>query len=155
MNLFHRAAIIACLAVGISACDSLRPTPAAPPPGTVPVTLPGGDVIFAELVTTPQAQAQGLMFRAELASDRGMLFLFTEMAPRPFWMYQTVIPLDMIWLDHERRIVEIAPDVPPCPSKTPEACPNYGGNTASMFVLELAAGQAAARGLKVGGQIGF
>jgi uncharacterized membrane protein (UPF0127 family) len=154
MNLLRLAAPLACLALGISACDSDRP-PTAAPPGTVPVALPDGGVIHAELVTTPQKQAQGLMFRPELAPDRGMLFLFTEMAPRPFWMYQTVIPLDMIWLNRERRIVEIAADVPPCPSKEPEVCPNFGGNAASMYVLELAAGQAAARGLKVGGQIGF
>ena len=145
---------LVCLAVCISACESSGPRAAAPA-GTVPVTLPGGGVIHAEVVATPQKQAQGLMFRPELEPDRGMLFLFTEMSPRPFWMYQTVIPLDMIWLDRERRIVEIAADVPPCPSKEPEACPNYGGNAPSMYVLELAAGQAAARGLKVGGQIGF
>ena len=154
MSLLRTAMPLACLAVCIGACESSGPRGAAPP-GTVPVTLPDGGVVYAEVVTTPQQQAQGLMFRPELPPDRGMLFLFTEMAPRPFWMYQTVIPLDMIWLDRERRIVEIAADVPPCPSKEPESCPNYGGNTRSMYVLELAAGQAAARGLKVGGQIAF
>jgi uncharacterized membrane protein (UPF0127 family) len=154
MNLLRLATPLACLALGISACEPGGPTTAAPP-GTVPVTLPDGGVIYAEVVTTPQKQAQGLMFRPELPPGRGMLFLFNDMAPRPFWMYQTVIPLDMIWLNRERRIVEIAADVPPCTSREPEACPTYGGNTPSMYVLELAAGEAAARGLKVGGQIGF
>lgn len=154
MNLLCLAAPLACLALGFSACESGGPSAAAPP-GTMPVTLPDGGLVYAEVVTTPQKQAQGLMFRPELPPERGMLFLFTEMAPRPFWMYQTVIPLDMIWLDRERRIVEIAAEVPPCPSKEPEACPNYGGNTPSMYVLELAAGQASARGLKVGDQIRF
>lgn len=155
MNPARHAMLSVCLAISFGACESGVPTAAAPPPGTVPVTLPGGDVIHAEVVTTPQAQAQGLMFRPELGTDRGMLFLFTEMAPRPFWMYQTMVPLDMIWLDRNRRIVEIAANVPPCTSAAPEACPNYGGSVPSMYVLELAGGQAAARGLEVGGQIGF
>ena len=154
MGLLRLATPLVCLALLTGACEPSGPGTGAPP-GTVPVTLPDGGVIYAEVVTTPQKQAQGLMFRPELPPDRGMLFLFTEMAPRPFWMYQTVIPLDMIWLDRERRIVEIAAEAPPCLSKEPQACPNYGGNTPSMYVLELAAGQAAARGLKVGGQIGF
>lgn len=153
--LFARQILVsACLIVCLESCQS-GSTGAAAPPGTVPVTLPDGGVIYAEVVTTPQKQAQGLMFRHELPPDRGMLFVFTEMAPRPFWMYQTVIPLDMIWLDRNRKVVEIAEEVPACPSRMPEACPNYGGNVPSMYVLELAAGQAAERGIKVGGQIGF
>ena len=84
-----------------------------------------------------------------------MVFQFDENQARPFWMYQTLIPLDIIWMNEQGVIVEISADTPPCGSTNPDDCPNYGGTVASRFVLELAAGQAAAHQLQVGGRIRF
>jgi uncharacterized membrane protein (UPF0127 family) len=95
------------------------------------------------------------MFRRELAPDRGMIFHFADNQPRPFWMFQTLIPLDIIWMNEQAVIVEISADTPPCGSPDPNACPNYGGTVASRYVLELAAGQAASHHLTVGGRIRF
>ena len=70
-------------------------------------------------------------------------------------MFQTLIPLDIIWMDQQGVVVEISADTPPCGSTNANDCPNYGGEAASQYVLELAAGQAAAHRLKVGDRITF
>jgi len=119
------------------------------------VKLPDGQIIKAETAITPEELQRGLMFRESLAPDRGMLFVHGSAGQYPYWMYQCRISLDMIWMNQERRIVEIAENVPPCPPGPPERCPNYGGHEAAMFVLELAAGQAAKHGLKNGQVIDF
>ena len=121
----------------------------------VALTLPDGAVIQAEVVSTPAKQQQGLMFRRKLAPERGMLFNFPASDRRPFWMFQTLIPLDIIWMDADGVIVEIAADTPPCGSANPVDCPNYGGTVSAQYVLELAAGQAAAHNLKLGSRIQF
>jgi hypothetical protein len=119
------------------------------------VKLPDGPIIRAETALSPEEMQRGLMFRESLAPDRGMLFVHNAEGQYPYWMFQCKISLDMIWMDRERRIVEIAANVPPCPSGPPEQCPNYGGHEPAMFVLELAAGQAARHGLKNGQAIEF
>ena len=122
---------------------------------TAAVTLPDNAVIEAELAVTPEEQSRGLMFREYLPPDKGMLFVAAEPRRRGFWMYQCLIPLDIVWLDGNREIVEIEADVPPCKEVDARRCPAYGGAVDSVYVLELAAGQAAAHGLQPGGRIDF
>jgi len=122
---------------------------------TVPITLPNGKVIRAELATEPADQQRGLMFRTSLAADRGMLFVFPAPGDHPFWMYHTLIPLDILWMDVSRRIVFVSAHTSPCRSEKPEECPNYGGGHPAQFILELAAGTAAANGLRVGDTLQF
>ena len=119
------------------------------------VRLPDGTTITAETATTPQQQARGLMFRKNLDHNHGMLFIFYDQTPRGFWMYNTLIPLDIIWIDKDRRIVFISENTPPCPSQNPTECPNYGVGIPAQYVLELAAGQAMEHNLKVGEQLNF
>lgn len=100
-----------------------------------------------ELALTPRQRAQGLMFRKEMAADAGMLFLFEREAPRSFWMKNTYLPLDILFLDASGRIVSIARDTTPLseapiPSELPAAA-----------VLELNAGTAALLGLSPGDRI--
>ena len=95
------------------------------------------------------------MFRKNLAHDHGMIFMFTDQTPRGFWMYNTLIPLDIIWIDANQRIVFISANTPPCPSRNPTECPNYGVGIPAQYVLELAAGQAMKHNLKVGEQLNF
>ena len=69
-----------------------------------------------------------------------MLFFFPQSGEYPFWMKNTLIPLDMIWIDDQRRIAHVTSNVPPCKA---DPCPNYPPNANAKYVLELAAGVAA------------
>jgi uncharacterized membrane protein (UPF0127 family) len=83
-----------------------------------------------------------------------MLFLHEAPGEYPYWMYQTRIALDIIWMDHDRRIVEISADTPPC--KTDQGqCPTFGGHRTAQYVLELAGGMAAKYGLRIGDTLEF
>ena len=122
--------------------------------GTRMVKLPGGQQVRAEVLINPQDLARGMMFRDSLAPDRGMLFLHQQAGEYPYWMYQVRIPLDMIWMDRDRRVVEIAASAPPCRTE-PGQCPTYGGHYRAQYVLELAGGMAAKYGIKLGETLEF
>ncbi|MGC9970221.1 MAG: DUF192 domain-containing protein [Bryobacteraceae bacterium] len=118
------------------------------------VTFPNGKQVRAESMLTDADRSRGMMFRDSIAPDRGMLFFHTALGKYKYWMYQTRIPLDIIWMDRDRRIVEISADTPPCTTEAGE-CPNYGGNYEALYVLELGGGMAAKYGLKVGDSLRF
>ena len=124
------------------------------PPGYQWVELPDGTRIEAETRLTPEEQAQGMMFRTSLSEDKGMLFIHGTVEKRAYWMFQCEIPLDIIWMDRDRRIVEISADTPPC-RESAEKCPSYGGSVPSLLVLELAAGMAKKHNLEVGDFLRF
>jgi uncharacterized membrane protein (UPF0127 family) len=111
------------------------------------VILPDGFPVRVELAADNETRAQGLMFRDRVAEGTGMLFLFTETGDYPFWMKNTLVPLDMIWLDDQKRIAAIIPDVPPCKA---DPCSSYPPNAPARYVLELGAGEAKKHGLAVG-----
>jgi uncharacterized membrane protein (UPF0127 family) len=113
------------------------------------VKLPGGQAIKAETVVDTRDIMRGLMFRTSLAPDHGMLFVHRQAGNYGYWMYQTYIPLDMIWMDDNHNIVEIAENAPPCKTAASK-CPTYGGHKMARFVLELNAGQAQKYGLRAG-----
>ena len=119
------------------------------------VTFPNGKTVIAETMLQEIDQMRGMMFRDSLAKDRGMLFVHRAEGNYPYWMYQVRIPLDIIWMDHQRRIVEISANTPPCPSKSARQCPNFGGHEKARYVLELAGGGAALYGLRTGDVVSF
>lgn len=118
------------------------------------VTLPNGRQIRAEVAMTPVEMGKGLMFRDSLAAGRGMLFIYNRSQVTTFWMYNTRIPLDIIWLDANHRVVEIAANAQPCKTRASD-CAQYGGHAAAQYVLELAAGEAGRNGVRVGENLGF
>jgi uncharacterized membrane protein (UPF0127 family) len=121
---------------------------------TQEVKLPGGQTIRAEAMIRPEDQLRGLMFRTSLAPDRGMLFIHKTPGLYSTFMYQHEIPLDIIWLDTGRNIVEIVENAPPCKTVASQ-CPHYGGTKTSQFILELAGGMAHKYGLRTGQHLEF
>jgi len=118
------------------------------------VTLPGGEVIHAERMIDPVDQMRGMMFRTSLAPDRGMLYIHNAPGLYSYWTYRYEIPLDMIWMDSSRDIVEMVENVPPCRTVASQ-CPKYGGTKVARYHLELAAGMARKYGLKLGDKLEF
>jgi uncharacterized membrane protein (UPF0127 family) len=113
------------------------------------VTFPDKTRVRVEIADTESTRQRGLMFRKSLGPDEGMLFVFDTPGFYPFWMKNTLIPLDMLWLDREGRIVSIASAVPPCRA---DPCPSYppAAGTTALYVLEVNAGFAKQHGVKVG-----
>ncbi len=118
------------------------------------VVFPNGTKIIAETVRSDFEMRRGLMFRTSLAADRGMLFVHPKQDKYTYWTYQTKIPLDMIWIDRDRKIVEILPNLQPCTTNASQ-CPRYGGHYPANFVLEVNAGVAAKNHLEEGAILDF
>jgi len=118
----------------------------------IKVFLPSGREIMAELAVTPAERERGLMFREKLEPDQGMLFVFEEEDLYSFWMKNTLIPLDIIWINCHQQIVHIEKNVPPC---TQDPCPGYRPRQPALYVLELKAGQAEANNLQLYQRISF
>jgi uncharacterized membrane protein (UPF0127 family) len=118
------------------------------------VTLPDGSQIRAEVRIKPDEVAQGMMFRDALPRGRGLLFIHTKPAPYRYWMFNVKVPLDIVFMDTTRHIVEISANTPPCTTKA-SACPLYGGHYYEQYVLELGAGEAQRLGLQKGQTLGF
>jgi len=151
--------IIWLLSWGLLSCHAPLPGPQtqAAPTQTgqvLPITAQakiGQQVIRLEVAETPRQQALGLMYRRFLAPDRGMLFTFDPPQPVSFWMKNTKMPLDMIFL-RQGKVMAIVANVPPCTS-TP--CPVYGPEqpVAIDQVIELRGGRSAELGLAVGDRV--
>jgi uncharacterized membrane protein (UPF0127 family) len=123
---------------------------AAPP--VVSLTLPSGRVINVELMINDQDRALGLMFRPSLPADRGVLLVFRGSGFHGIWMKNCRFPIDIIWLDEERRVVHVAENVPPCKA---DPCPSYEPLRRASYVLEVNAGQAREDEATVGATLSF
>ncbi|HEX5340361.1 MAG TPA: DUF192 domain-containing protein [Gammaproteobacteria bacterium] len=105
-----------------------------------------------EIADTEAARERGLMFRIHMASDHGMLFVYPDAQPRTFWMKNTLIPLDILFFDADKRLINISADTPPCKTT---ACPTYSSTAPAQYVLELNSGMAGEFGIKPGDVLGF
>lgn len=121
-------------------------------PARTSVTLPSGHTLDVEVMVSPQDRAMGLMFRPSLPEDKGMLFIFEYSEFHGIWMKNCKFPIDIVWLDEDRRIVHVAESVPPCKA---DPCPAYEPLRRALYVLELNAGQARQEGAIVGATISF
>jgi uncharacterized membrane protein (UPF0127 family) len=133
-------------------CGRLPAQSGRPGDTFIKIYLPSGSSVTAELAVSEAERARGLMFREKLLPDQGMLFVFEKEGAYAFWMKNTLIPLDMLWLDRDRQIVQIERNVPPCKA---DPCPSYGGARPGLYVLELPAGAADRFGLKVTDRLEF
>ena len=121
-------------------------------PAVVPLTLPSGKVLQAEVMVSDEDRAMGLMFRPSLPLDRGMIFLFGTSDFHGIWMKNCRFPIDILWLDEERRVVHVAEAVPPCKA---EPCPVYNPMRKASWVIELNAGQARREKAVLGSTVRF
>lgn len=149
----RRVFIAAMAAAILSACGD-KPSTMEDLTSTM-VTFPNGTKITAQSMREQIDMTRGMMFRDSLAADHGMLFFHGKMGKYTYWTYQNRIPLDFIWIDHDHKIVEMALDKAPCPSKLAHECPNYGGHEDASYVLEVNAGIAAKNNLKLGDRLDF
>ncbi|RJR26910.1 DUF192 domain-containing protein [candidate division WWE3 bacterium] len=106
--------------------------------------------VIAEIANTPEKRSRGLMFIQNLPENEGMLFIFEAEGHHSFWMKNTVIPLDIIWLDREFSIVDISSETPPCKESN---CPTYSPVKPALYVLELNGGWTLRNNLKIGDKI--
>lgn len=104
---------------------------------------------LVEVADTSAKRELGLMYRRDLPSDRGMIFLFPQEVEQTFWMKNTPIPLDMIFIDSERRIVGIVEQAAPFSLE-----PRSVGRP-SQFVLEINGGLSKRYGIKAGDSVRF
>lgn len=105
-----------------------------------------------EIADTPEERSRGLMFRKELAPDRGLLFVFESEEKHGFWMKNTYFSLDIVWLNRNKEIVFIKKNFQPCKK---DNCLVIYPDKKAKYVLELNAGIASNIGLVVGNKIDF
>ena len=128
----------------------LQTTACQAQPKVTIATKEGRELTFqVEVADTPTKRELGLQYRRDLAADRGMIFLFPTESEHTFWMKNTPIPLDMIFINSDGKIVGIVEQAVPF-SLDSRAVP-----AASRFVLELNGGIARRNGIKIGDSIRF
>ena len=138
--------------VAVAPADLLRPEDAARAFAGAPravVKMPNGRSVVAEVADTPERTMYGYMFRREVKEDEGMVFVYPETGLHPFWMKNTLVPLDIIWMDEAFEVLHVE-TAAPCKA---DPCPSYGTLRMSRYTLELKAGSAARDRLRVGDRI--
>lgn len=101
--------------------------------------------VSLEVATSPEKHARGLMFRETLAENTGMLFIFDAQRPLSFWMQNTLVPLDIIFIDNTLSIVKIHEN-----TRIDQIVETYSSEKPAQFVIELPGGNAATLGLVEG-----
>jgi uncharacterized membrane protein (UPF0127 family) len=134
--------ILLAFIVIIPACTQRQPT-------LIIHSAPGDHQVKVEVVTRPADQAQGLMYRRSLEKDSGMLFIFRQEEPQSFWMKNTLIPLDMIFISRDLVIVDIT-TMQPC---TTDPCPAYTSRQPAQYVLEINAGYSRSHHIALGDKV--
>lgn len=143
-----RAVFTFLFAFGLVACayaaEILGPQPTLPQAPLIIETAKGPARFTVEMATTWSEQERGLMFRKTLAPNAGMLFDFGNEQMQAFWMKNTLIPLDMLFIKANGTVARIAPNAKPL---SEDSIPSYEPVRA---VLEIPGGRAAQLGLKAG-----
>lgn len=121
---------------------------AANNPKTLTATT-NNHTLTLEVARSDNERAQGLMYRRELARDAGMLFIFPATQQQNFWMKNTPLPLDLIFLDENKTVVGVVERAVPFSTKT------FGIEQPSRYVIEVNAGVAKELGVNIGTKVEF
>jgi len=145
------------LSLALTAAAAPAPAPACKPqkaPHRAKLAYPSGKTVTVDVVDTPASRETGLMCRTKLARDYGMLFVFPNEMPLNFWMKNTLVSLDILWIGADKRITVIHDKMPKSTTETPDDKVAVAGGT-GQYVLELPSGAAARLGLKAGDALKF
>lgn len=140
------------LCAACASCNNNGVQPDQKRPHTVPVRITTeSDVVevLAEVVVSQERRKRGLQFRKELADGKGMLFVFQRQEVQSFWMKDTFISLDMIFIAQDRTIVGIIHDTKPLQER------NLSVEVPSRFVLEVPGGFCRKTGIHRGQTVDF
>jgi len=143
---FHLVALLVPTLVPAIAGAQLQQFPAAE---LTIVTADGPHKFHVEIATTPAQMEQGLMFRKSLAPDAGMIFDYKTPSPAMMWMKNTLIPLDMLFVGQDGRIVTIHERA------VPQSLETIGPGVPVRAVIELNGGTAARLGIRPGDRVLF
>ena len=105
--------------------------------------------IDVEIAENENERAKGLMYRSSIPDSVGMLFIFDRPEPQSFWMHNTSIPLDIMYVDANKKIISIAANTEPY---SDEAVPSLGD---AQYVVEVNAGFSERNNIKTGDAISF
>jgi len=148
--LFVTAALLAPVVLAPSVIARARQTAGAQAADIVPLSIAtrhGRRNFRVEVAATPAQQERGLMFRTSLAPDAGMIFPMSPARPATFWMKNTLIPLDMIFVRENGTIARIAANT------RPETLDLVDSGEPVVAVLEIAGGGAAKQGIAAGDRV--
>jgi uncharacterized membrane protein (UPF0127 family) len=142
------------LMIALAACggDSLDPPAVL---RTIAITLAGGREITVEVAESGEERAHGLGDRDALAEDSGMIFAYPIPGRPVFWMKGMRFPLDVVWIDGDKRVVEVAAGIPAEPGVGDSGLKRYSPSRPVQYVLELNSGAAARLGIDAGDQLDF
>jgi uncharacterized protein len=134
-----------------AAATAADAAPAAAEPPTVVLTPPGHDPVrvVVEIARTDEERRRGLMYRQNLAPDAGMLFLFSGDEIHQFWMKNTLIPLDMIFIRKDGTVAGVVENA------EPKTLTGRSVDKASRHVLEVNGGFARAHGIGEGTRVTY
>lgn len=135
------------------------PTSAATPTATAvqgPVVTVGAASFRVDVARTFDEKAKGLSGRPQLAPSTGMIFPYEEDALYTFWMKGMLIPLDFVWIDGKCAVADLTANVPP-PRDPNQATglPVYSPSRPVRYILEINAGDVAAKGIGIGDAVRF
>ena len=116
-----------------------------------------GDATYVvDLAVSSEERRQGLSGREHMPPDAGMLFVFEEEQVLHFWMYEMRFPLDIIWIDAQCVLLEVARDAPaPPPNAGNDEIPRVQSPSPARYALEVNAGEAERKGLQPGDPVEF
>ena len=119
------------------------------PPGAVRFETPRGPwVVRVEIANTDESRTRGLMFRRDLPQDRGMIFIFPVAEEHGFWMHNTLLALDLIFLGEDRTVLGVV-------TAAPQTDTTRSVGKPSRYVVEVSAGEAAAHAVGPGTHAAF
>lgn len=146
-------ALVTTAPVADGANNGLRPLSAFPRERIAIETRSARRHVFdAWRADTLETRAQGLMFVDGLRPGQAMIFVYPSPQRVSMWMKNTLIPLDMIWLDTDRRVVSIAHSVPPCKA---DPCPSFSPTADALYVVEVVSGFAKRHKVREGDVLTF